>query len=215
MFIACLVADRAISLRYASRNGFSRINLFVRSQPPTMAFVLNRRKSKSCLRTYHDRFSSAPSRDFRAGKASRTNTNGFEAKDTATLESFLYTRAPTRRSSALQDDESRDAGGKISKIELVDLTADDVKKAATPMDHPLAAKFAYAQADKERSSPLRAKTPAAAQPARAKTSSPRKTANSLSRSRGLVNLRSTSALLNSCLRISYRVVATALGAVFE
>ena len=36
--------------------------------------------------------------------------------------------------------QSSDAGGKISKIELVDLTPEDVKKAATPMDSPTGGK---------------------------------------------------------------------------
>jgi hypothetical protein len=55
----------------------------------------------------------------------------FEAKDTAALESFLYTTGsdPTILGfyKAMQSSE---AGEKISKIELVDLTPADVKKVA-------------------------------------------------------------------------------------
>ena len=36
--------------------------------------------------------------------------------------------------------QSSDAGGKISKIELVDLTPEDAKKAATQMDSPTGGK---------------------------------------------------------------------------
>jgi hypothetical protein len=65
----------------------------------------------------------------------------FEAKDTATLESFLYTQgADPEILGFYKMMQSSDAGGKISKIELVDLTADDVKKAATPMDSPTGGK---------------------------------------------------------------------------
>jgi len=38
--------------------------------------------------------------------------------------------------------QSGGAGDKVSKIELVDLTPDDVKKATAPQDPPLAKKFA-------------------------------------------------------------------------
>ncbi len=65
----------------------------------------------------------------------------FEAKDTATLESFLYTQgADPEILGFYKMMQSSDAGGKISKIELVDLTPEDVKKAATPMDSPTGGK---------------------------------------------------------------------------
>jgi hypothetical protein len=65
----------------------------------------------------------------------------FEAKDTATLESFLYTQgADPEILGFYKMMQSSDAGGKISKIELIDLTAEDVKKAATPMDSPTGGK---------------------------------------------------------------------------
>jgi hypothetical protein len=65
----------------------------------------------------------------------------FEAKDTATLESFLYTQcADPEILGFYKMMQSSDAGGKISKIELVDLTPDDAKKAATPMDSPTGGK---------------------------------------------------------------------------
>ncbi len=65
----------------------------------------------------------------------------FETKDTATLESFLYTQgADPEILGFYKMMQSSDAGGKISKIELVDLTPEDVKKAATPMDSPTGGK---------------------------------------------------------------------------
>jgi len=65
----------------------------------------------------------------------------FEAKDTATLESFLYTQdADPEILGFYKMMQSSDAGGKISKIELVDLTPEDAKKAAIPMDSPTGGK---------------------------------------------------------------------------
>jgi len=60
-----------------------------------------------------------------------------ESKDTATLESFLYTQGsdPTAL-EFYKMMQSGEAGEKISKIELVNLTPEDVKKATTPMDGP-------------------------------------------------------------------------------
>jgi hypothetical protein len=65
----------------------------------------------------------------------------FEAKDTATLESFLYTQgADPEILGFYKMMQSSDAGGKISKIELIELTPEDVKKASTPMDSPTGGK---------------------------------------------------------------------------
>jgi hypothetical protein len=65
----------------------------------------------------------------------------FEAKDTTTLESFLYTQgADPEILGFYKMMQSSDAGGKISKIELVDLTPEDAKKAATQMDSPTGGK---------------------------------------------------------------------------
>ena len=65
----------------------------------------------------------------------------FEGKDTATLESFLYTQgADPAILSFYKMMQSGEAGEKISNIELVDLTPDDAKKAATPMDSPTGGK---------------------------------------------------------------------------
>jgi hypothetical protein len=61
----------------------------------------------------------------------------FEAKDTATLNSLLY--AKDANPMALQFYQmvvTNGAGDKISKIELVDLTPEDTKKAEGPMDGP-------------------------------------------------------------------------------
>jgi hypothetical protein len=65
----------------------------------------------------------------------------FEAKDTTTLESFLYTQgADPAIVGFYKMMQSSDAGEKVSKIELIDLTPEDVKKAATPMDSPTGGK---------------------------------------------------------------------------
>jgi hypothetical protein len=61
----------------------------------------------------------------------------FEAKDTTTLESFLYTQgADPAALEFYKMMQSGEAGDKISNIELVALTPEDVKKATTPMDGP-------------------------------------------------------------------------------
>src|SRR4029453_9034701 len=66
----------------------------------------------------------------------------FEAKDTTTLESFLYTQgADPEILGFYKMMQSGDAGEKISKIKLIDLTPYYVKKAATPMDSPTGGKF--------------------------------------------------------------------------
>ena len=65
----------------------------------------------------------------------------FEGKDTATLESFLYTQgADPAILGFYKMMQSGEAGEKISNIELVDLTPEDAKKAATPMDSPTGGK---------------------------------------------------------------------------
>jgi hypothetical protein len=61
----------------------------------------------------------------------------FEANDKATLESFLYTKGA--HPMALEFYKmmvTSDAGGKISKIELVDLSPEDAKKAEEMQDGP-------------------------------------------------------------------------------
>lgn len=61
----------------------------------------------------------------------------FEGKDTATLESFLYTQGSDPAALEFYKMmQSGEAGEKISSIELVTLTPEDVKKATTPMDGP-------------------------------------------------------------------------------
>ena len=65
----------------------------------------------------------------------------FEGKDTATLESFLYTQgAAPGIVEFYKMMQSGEAGEKISNIELVSLTPEDVKKASTPMDSPAGGK---------------------------------------------------------------------------
>jgi hypothetical protein len=65
----------------------------------------------------------------------------FEGKDTATLESFLYTQgADPAILGFYKMMQSGEAGEKISSVELVDLTPEDAKKAATPMESPTGGK---------------------------------------------------------------------------
>jgi hypothetical protein len=65
----------------------------------------------------------------------------FEGKDTATLESFLYAQgADPAILGFYKMMQSGEAGEKVSNIELVDLTPEDAKKAATPMDSPTGGK---------------------------------------------------------------------------
>jgi hypothetical protein len=60
-----------------------------------------------------------------------------EGKDTATLEGFLYTQGSDPQALEFYKMmQSGAAGGKITSIELVSLTPEDVKKATTPMDGP-------------------------------------------------------------------------------
>jgi hypothetical protein len=60
-----------------------------------------------------------------------------EGKDTATLEGFLYTQGSDPQALEFYKMmQSGSAGGKITSIELVSLTPEDVKKATTPMDGP-------------------------------------------------------------------------------
>jgi hypothetical protein len=61
----------------------------------------------------------------------------FEANDSPTLESFLYTKgADPTVLEFYKMMIGQGAGGKISKIELVELSADDAKKAEKIQDGP-------------------------------------------------------------------------------
>jgi hypothetical protein len=61
----------------------------------------------------------------------------FEANDKGTLQSFLYTQDANPMVLEFYTMMQTDgAGQKISKIELVDLSAEDVKKAEAAMDGP-------------------------------------------------------------------------------
>jgi hypothetical protein len=65
----------------------------------------------------------------------------FEGKDTATLETFLYTQgADPAILGFYKMMQSGEAGEKISSIQLVDLSPEDAQKAATPMDSPTGGK---------------------------------------------------------------------------
>ena len=61
----------------------------------------------------------------------------FEAKDSATLESFLYAKDANPMALEFYKMMMTDgAGGKISKIELVDLSPEDAKKAGEIQEGP-------------------------------------------------------------------------------
>jgi hypothetical protein len=61
----------------------------------------------------------------------------FEAKDTAALQSFLYTQGSDPGILEIYKTmQLTDAGEKISKIELVDFTAEEMEKVAMPKDSP-------------------------------------------------------------------------------
>jgi hypothetical protein len=68
----------------------------------------------------------------------------FEAKDTAALQSVLYTQGSDPGILEIYKTmQSTDAGEKIFKIELVDFTADEMKKVAMPKDSPLGGKVCF------------------------------------------------------------------------
>lgn len=103
----------------------------------------------------------------------------FEGKDTATLESFLYTQGSDPAALEFYKMmQSGEAGEKISKIELVTLTPEDVKKATTPMDGPTGKACLTLKPTKKLVIKIEKKTPTAAPAVRARISSPRRTANS-------------------------------------
>jgi hypothetical protein len=64
-----------------------------------------------------------------------------EAKDSATLESFLYTQGSDPEIVGFYKMmQAAQAGSKVSKIELVALTPEDAAKAAAPQDSPTGGK---------------------------------------------------------------------------
>src|SRR6516165_3679724 len=68
----------------------------------------------------------------------------FEAKDTAALQSFLYTEATDPGILEIYKRmQLSDAAEKIYKIELVDFTAEEMKKIALPKDSPLGGKVCF------------------------------------------------------------------------
>jgi hypothetical protein len=113
----------------------------------------------------------------------------FEGKDTATLESFLYTQgADPEILGFYKMMQSADAGEKISKIELVDLTPKEAKKAATPMESPTGGKVCLSlKPVKQLVIAIEKKDASGSSSRKVQASSPRKTANSLSPVRGRVS----------------------------
>ena len=68
----------------------------------------------------------------------------FEGKDIAALQSFLYTQGSDPGILEIYKTmQSSDAGEKISKIELIDFTAEEMQKVAMPKDSPLGGKVCF------------------------------------------------------------------------
>ena len=68
----------------------------------------------------------------------------FEAKDTAALQSFLYTQGSDPGILEIYKTmQSSDVGEKISKIELIDFTAEEMQKVAMPKDSPMGGKVCF------------------------------------------------------------------------
>jgi hypothetical protein len=68
----------------------------------------------------------------------------FEAKDTAALQSFLYAQGSDPGILEIYKTmQSSDAGERISKIELVDFTEEEMKKVALPKDSPTGGKVCF------------------------------------------------------------------------
>jgi len=68
----------------------------------------------------------------------------FEGKDIAALQSFLYTQGSDPGILKIYKTmQSSDAGEKISKIELIDFTAEEMQKVALPKDSPLGGKVCF------------------------------------------------------------------------
>src|SRR5713101_6773778 len=112
-------------------------------KPPTLTFMNNLAKISilACTALI------TASRSLHAGTSLQEKAftdkykTAFEGKDTATLESFLYTQGADQAILGFYKMmQSGEAGEKISNIELVDLTPEDAKKAATPMDSPTCSK---------------------------------------------------------------------------
>jgi len=142
MFIsfAC-VADRAISLRYASQQRFffSELACVAQIEPTTVAAMKNATKLFAMAGAFLLTVALGIVTGTPAQEKAFTDKYkaAMEGKDTATLESFLYTQGSDPAAVEFYKMmQSGEAGEKISKIELVNLTPDDVKKATTPMDGP-------------------------------------------------------------------------------
>src|SRR6266542_1062972 len=104
-------------------NNFLKISLFVCALLSTVSLSLRAGTSPQ-EKAFTDKYKAA-----------------FEGKDTAALESFLYTQgADPAILGFYKMMQSGEAGEKISNIELVDLSPEDAKKAATPMDSPTGGK---------------------------------------------------------------------------
>ena len=102
-----------------------------------------------------------------------------EANDSATLQSVLYTTgADPMIVGFYKMMQSSGGGDKVSKIELVNLTPDDVKKATAPQDSPNGGKVCLnLQPTKKLVIVIEKKMGTGAQPIRPRILSLRKTAN--------------------------------------
>jgi hypothetical protein len=145
MFIGfvCVGTEQLACDTHRSNGFLQELTCPFRSQPPTVAFVINPMKIHILVCALITAISVSLQAGTPAQEKAFTDKykTAFEAKDTATLESFLYTQgADPEILGFYKMMQSSDAGGKISKIELVDLTPEDVEKATTPMDSPTGGK---------------------------------------------------------------------------
>jgi hypothetical protein len=118
---------------------FCKLACLFKSRPPTVAAMTTFIK----ISTLTFAFLVAITLPIAAGTSDQEKAfvnkykTAFEAKDTATLESFLYTQGSDPAAVGFYKMmQSGEAGEKISTIELVNLTPEDLKKATSPMDGP-------------------------------------------------------------------------------
>jgi len=138
-------AEVQLACRAQISNGFlfCKRACFFGADSPTLMFMTTFVKTSILICA----FVTAASLSLRAGTSAQEKAfidkykTAFEAKDTATLESFLYTQgADPAILGFYKMMQSGEAGEKISKIDLVDLTPEDAKKAAAPQDSPTGGK---------------------------------------------------------------------------
>jgi hypothetical protein len=114
-----------------------------RTKPNMVRFITNPYENRHLgLRTYHRDFCFGSRRHTRTGKdIHRQIQNGIRGQGHSHAGIILYTQgADPAILGFYKMMQSGEAGEKISKIELVDLTPEDAKKAAAPQDSPTGGK---------------------------------------------------------------------------